>query len=247
MFMFTVFTAGRPAKSLLCKLTSFQDLLMWTAFHSAHLCPSSGYFCTVDGWGMDCIIQLFRACFSTLPKVGGWKSQTNSPCVPLPPCLYAVPQPGILPSSPPLHHCLYLHSCSLLCFSFPLIGALANTKGGWEADSGCTSPWMTPRLGRGDDEDNRAEVKAEEEDLRRGVGGVVISRTRLRALCHWVNASWDEEWHPLLSLIQVSFHLIWISMKALYELEEGYEVPFGCHWHVKRAWRWQLTRSVACN
>lgn len=72
---------------------------------------------------------------------------------------------------------------------------------------GCTSPWMTPRLGWGGDGDKRAEVKAEEEDLRRGVGVVVISWTRLCALCHWVTASWDEEWHPLPSLFWVSFHL----------------------------------------
>lgn len=40
------------------------------------------------------------------------------------------------------------------------------------------------RLSRGGDEDGRREVKDEEEDLRRGIGVVVIPRTRLAALCH---------------------------------------------------------------
>lgn len=108
-------------------------------------------------------------------------------------------------------------------------------------------PMNVQRLSRGGDEDGRREVKDEEEDLRRGIGVVVIPRTRLAALCHWASASWDEEWHPTLSRFLIFSPLFMFSMRALYEPEEGYEVPFGCHWHVKRVWRWQLTGSVACN
>lgn len=130
------------------------------------------------------------------------ESNKQALCFP-PLCLYAVPRPGIPPSSPPLPpECKkakdkpeqpppplpspppQLPLPPLPCFSSSLIRALANTKGGREAESGVRVPVNVPRLGRGDDEDDRAEVKDEGEDLRRGVGVVVISRTRLHALCH---------------------------------------------------------------
>lgn len=133
------------------------------------------------------------------------KTHTNSPCA-FALCLYAVPQPGVLPSSSPLaperqteattSTTAFMHPCSppalhhalLLFFFFPLIRALANTKGGKEAESERRSPMNVRRLSRGVDDDGRTEVKdgeEEEEDSRRGNrSGLLLQRTRLGALCH---------------------------------------------------------------
>lgn len=63
-----------------------------------------------------------------------------------------------------------------------------------------------PRLGRADDEDDRAEV-------RDGGGGfeeewLLFHGTGLRALCRGGDASWDEEWHPSLSLLWFPLRLL---------------------------------------
>ncbi|KAM7365676.1 hypothetical protein PAMP_016591 [Pampus punctatissimus] len=88
-------------------------------------------------------------------------------------------------------------------------------------------PMNVPRLNRGDDdEDDRAEVRGE-EDLRSGSGCYFTDKTprplplSQRQLGRGV-ASF------VFSLLVFSSSLM-LSMRALYELEEGYEVPFGCH------------------
>lgn len=183
------------------------------------------------------------------------KTHTNRPCV-FTLCLYAVPQPGFLPSSYPpphthqkkasqsnrRHHCLHPPLSPLF-----FLQSAGKHKRRQRSRAWVQVPMNVQRLSRGGDEVGRREVKDEEEDLRRGIGVVVIQRTRFGALCHWASASWDKERHPTLSRFLIFSPLLMFSMRALYEPEEGYEVPFGCHWHVKRVWRWQLTGSVACN
>lgn len=252
-------------------------MISWRRLRSIRLVSAHSPGCSAESMaflrkqGTDRILWLSRAILSTLPEVRGWESQTNRPCV-FPPCLYAVPRPGLLPTSPPL----------------PLQNAKARRRRKKDKSEQPPPPlpspptppqlplhppvslflsserWQTQkeaeRQSRGACPPERAQIRPRGwwrrpgrgegwggEDLRRGVGVAVISRARLRGLCHRADASWDEEWHPsLFSLLVFSPSLVF-SMRALYGLEEGYEVPFGCHWHVKRVWRWQLTRSAACN
>ena len=204
--------------------------------------------------GADRISRLSHAIFSAPPpEVKGWESQTNRPCV-SPSCV-----------------CMQRHgqaSCQVLLL-FP--GRLQKKKTNPKLPSSpLPSFTSTPRLplapffslisaqkeGR-DAKSERAQIRPSRwwrrpgrGEGRRGRiwGGVaVISRDRTpcplprrrRQLGRGVASFAFTPLVPSPSLT--------LSMGALCEPEEGYEVPFGCHWHVKRVCRWQLTRSVACN
>lgn len=226
---------GQPAKSALYKLTSFEHFLMWTAF-----CFSSSLSVIFAQWmaGPEgaraglCLIAVSCLFFHSPRGKRMGKSNKQSLCFhPVFICSGTARRPAkFSSSSPPLP--LPPAPLAPSRFSSLLIRALANTKGGWEAES-----WLHSAM----NEDKRAEVKAEEEDLRSGVGVVVISQTRLRALCHQVTASWGRGVACFAFALLGFFPSLMVSMKALCELEEGCEVPFGCHWHGKEcggdSWR----------
>lgn len=147
--------------------------------------------------------------------------------------------PPPLPSHPPV---------SL----FSLIRELANTKGGrGESEPKRKSPGARPH------ERDRIKPRRWWRRPGRGEGWGGGFEERSGSGCYFT----DKTLCPLplsprqlgLGVASFAFSLLvfspslMLSMRALYELEEGYEVPFGCHWHVKRVWWWQLTRSWACN